>query len=74
MPYWERNISEHDIVEYTHIATDKCFCSQVATKQSTVFLWMIALKTHTDNVGNSSKLTRMTYKQCKSSASIIDFK
>ena len=50
MPSWEKNISEHDI-KCTQITTDKCFCSQVAIKQSTVFfLWMIALKTNLDQI------------------------
>ena len=34
-PPWERNISEHGIIQYIQIVTNKCFCSQV--KQSTVF-------------------------------------
>ena len=51
MPSWEKNISEHDI-KCTQITTDKCFCSQVAIKQSTVFfLWMIALKTNLEQIG-----------------------
>ena len=37
MPSCKRNISEHHIIQGTQIATDKCFCSQVALKQSTVF-------------------------------------
>ena len=37
--FWERNISEHDIMQYTQITTDKCFCSQVTVKQSTVFFY-----------------------------------
>ena len=35
--FWETNISGHDIMQHTQIATDKCFCSQVTVKQSTVF-------------------------------------
>ena len=31
-----KNISGHDII-HTQITTDKCFCSQVTVKQSTVF-------------------------------------
>ena len=34
---WERNSLESDIIQYTQIATDKCFCSQVAIKQSSFF-------------------------------------
>ena len=36
-PSWEKNSLESDIIQYTQIATDKCFCSQVTIKQSTVF-------------------------------------
>ena len=25
MPSWERNISTHDIIQYTQITTEKCF-------------------------------------------------
>ena len=34
-PFWETNISGHDM-QHTQIATDN-FCSQVTVKQSTVF-------------------------------------
>ena len=59
-----KNISGHDII-HAQITTDKCFCSQVTVKQSTVFLVMIALKTDLDLIRKFKWIGKMMYNVVK---------
>ena len=59
-PFWERNVSEHNIIQHTQIAIDECFyflhtqSILFLNNRKTIhcfFLCMIALKTHVGLVG-----------------------